>query len=68
MSILKFKVKMSHTVELYVEGKSEEAVVDWMYSKTPEQVKELAPFCIEDYEDEVLCSVVDNAVVDYVIH
>ena len=64
---MKYKVKMTHTVELFVEAKSEEEVLDWMYSRTPDQVKEMTPNCTEDYEDEIVCSVSDNSVVDYII-
>lgn len=65
---MKYKVKLSYTVELFVEGKSEETVQDWLNYTTPSQARELAGKSIsEDYNDEILCRVADNSIVDYII-
>lgn len=65
---MKYKVKLSYTVELFVEGKSEEAVQDWLSQTTPSQAKQLAERSVyEDYSEEIICPVADNSVVDYII-
>ena len=32
---MKCKVRLTHTVEMYVEGESEEAIMDWLLCTTP---------------------------------
>ena len=73
---MKCKVKLTYSVEMYVEGESEEAIIDWMDRTTPMEAKNLAEnnfatgksrFVTEDYSDEIICHVQDNSVVDYVI-
>ena len=66
---MKAKVRLSYSVEMFVEGKSEEAIEDWLRSTTPTEAKEFAVnnFVTEDHSEEIICGVQDNSVVDYVI-
>ena len=65
---MKCKVKLTYSVEMYVEGESEEAIINWMDHTTPMEAKDLAEnFVWDDYSDEIICRVQDNSVVDYVI-
>lgn len=65
---MKCKVRLTHTVELYVEGKSEDAIWNWLLSTTPQEAKDLARGSVtEDYDEEMICPIVENSVVDYVI-
>ena len=65
---MKCKVRLIHTVELYVEGKSEEAILDWLYQTTPEGAYLLADGDLEDeYNEEIVCVVRDDSEVNYVI-
>lgn len=65
---MKCKVRLSYTVELFVEGESEETVKDWLNSTTPTEAKELANNMVyEDFSEEILCNVREDSVVDYVI-
>ena len=67
--IMKAKVRLTYSVEMFVEGKSEEAIEDWLSHTTPTEAKEFAAnnFVTEDYSEEIICGVQDNSVVDYVI-
>ena len=66
---MKAKVRLTHYVEMFVEGESEEAIADWMSHTTPAEAKALAGnnYVTEDYSDEIICGVRDDSVVDYVI-
>ena len=65
---MKCKVRLTYSVEMFVEGESEEAIVDWLNCTTPTEAKSLAEnYITEDYEDEIICHVQDNSVVDYKI-
>ena len=65
---MKCKVRFTRTVEIFVEGKSEEAIVDWMNQSTPEEAYCLADGgADEEYNEEIVCVVDDNSVVNYVI-
>lgn len=65
---MKCKVRMTHTIEFFVEGKSEDKILDWMYNKTPEEVRELIKDVeYEDYTEEIICPIADDSIVDYVI-
>ena len=65
---MKCKVRLTRTVELIVEGKSEEAIMDWLYQTTPEGAYLLADGDVEDeYTDEIVCPVRDDSIVNYVI-
>lgn len=65
---MKCKVKLTRTVELYVEGKNEEAILDWLYQTTPEGAYLAADGDVEDeYSDEIVCCVGNDVNVNYVI-
>lgn len=65
---MKCKVRLTRTVELYVEGKNEEAILDWLYNTTPEQAYLLADGRVKDeYNEEIVCKVRDDSGVNYVI-
>lgn len=65
---MKAKVRLTYTVEMFVEGESEEAISDWLSCTTPTQAKNSANKMVdEDYSEEILCVVRDDSVVDYVI-
>lgn len=65
---MKCKVRLTQTVEMFVEGESEEAIMDWLYNTTPEEAADLATNMIDIYYDEeIICPVADDSDVDYVI-
>ena len=65
---MKCKVRLSYTVEMFVEGDSEEEIMDWLCATTPQEAKDLAHNAVdEEYEEEIVCFVDDNSDVDYVI-
>jgi hypothetical protein len=68
---MKCKVKLTHTVELFVEGESIDQIQDWLARTTPEEAYLLAydnggqPD--SEYDEEIICEVRNDSVVDYVI-
>ena len=65
---MKCKVRLTRTVELFVVGKSEDAILDWLYQTTPEGAYLAADGDVEDeYNDEIVCVVRDDSVVNYTI-
>ena len=68
---MKCKVRLTHTVELYVEGKSEDQIRDWLVQTTPEEAYLLAynngKQAESEYDEEIVCVVRDDSEVDYVI-
>lgn len=65
---MKAKVRLTRTVELFVEGKSEDAIMDWIRQTTPEGAYLVADGNVEEeYNEEIICIVRDDSVVDYVI-
>ena len=65
---MKYKVRLTRTVELIVEGKSEDSILDWLYTTTPEGAYLEANGCVnEEYSEEIICPVRDDSEVDYVI-
>lgn len=68
---MKCKVKLTHTVTLFVEGKSEDQIRDWLVQTTPEEAYLLAydnGHKVEsEYDEEIICEVRDDSEVDYVI-
>lgn len=68
---MKCKVKLTHTVTMFVEGKSEDQIQDWLAETTPEEAYLLAynndgqPD--SEYDEEIVCEVRNDSVVDYVI-
>ena len=68
---MKCKVRLSYEVEMIVEGNSEDTIMDWLISNTPQEAKDLAyangRFVIESFEKEILNHVDDGFEADYVI-
>ena len=65
---MKCKVRMTHTIEFFVEGKDEETIQDWMMGITPEEAKELTDGYIdEEYTEEIICEVREDSEVNYII-
>lgn len=65
---MKCKVRLTRTVEMYVEGKSEEVIMDWLSQTTPEGAYLAADGNVEEYYgEEIICEVRDDSEVDYVI-
>ena len=65
---MKCKVRMTYTIEFFVEGKSEDAIQEWMSGKTPEEARDLINDVeYENYTEEIICNVADDSIVDYVI-
>lgn len=68
---MKCKVRLTHTVTLFVEGKSEEQILDWLAKTTPEEAYLLAydnsRQVDSDYDEEIICEIRDDSEVDYVI-
>lgn len=65
---MKCKVRLTRTVELIVEGKSEEQIQDWLNCTTPEGAYLAADGGVDDnYCEEIVCCVDDNSEVNYVI-
>ena len=68
---MKAKVKLTHTVELFVESESMDKIQDWLAGTTPEEAYMLAynnGRCVEsNYEEDIICKVRDDSEVDYVI-
>ena len=65
---MKCKVRFTRTVEMYVEGEDEAAILDWMYQTTPEQAYLLADGDVEEtYNEEIICPIRDDCEVNYTI-
>jgi hypothetical protein len=65
---MKCKVRLTRTVELIVEGKSEDAILEWLCVTTPEAAYYLADGDVQDeYDDEIVCYLADDAIANYVI-
>ena len=65
---MKCKVRLTKTVELFVEGKNQEAIMDWLLQTTPEGAIVAANGNVmEEYDEEILFEVRDDSEVDYVI-
>lgn len=65
---MKCKVRLTHTVEMFVEGESEEAIQEWLLCTTPEEAKEMASNgVIEHFDEEIVCEARDDSKIDYVI-
>ena len=65
---MKCKVRLTHTVEMVVEAENGDAVLDWLNQTTPDRAKEMSKNdVVEEFEDEIVSMVDDDAEVDYVI-
>lgn len=65
---MKAKVKLTHTVELVVEAETREQIEDWLNCTTPEEALDMAGPITEFYDEEIIQTMSDNAVVDYAIN
>lgn len=66
---MKAKVKLSYSVELFVEAKDENQLLEWLNQTTPAEALERARennagYVEEDFSEEIICHVDDNSVVD----
>jgi hypothetical protein len=53
---------------MFVEGKDEHTIMDWLRCTTPEEAEKLTNGEIEDlYDEAIICCVRDDSDVDYVI-
>lgn len=65
---MKCKVRLTHTVEMFVEGESEETIMNWLLCTTPQEAVDLAVNGVsEDYDEEIVCQVREDSDVDYII-
>lgn len=65
---MKCKVRLTHTVTMFVEGESEEAIQEWLLCTTPEEAVGMAHNAVDqEYEEEIICEVREDSEVDYVI-
>lgn len=69
---MKAKVMLQHTVVLFVEGKSENAIQEQLSSVTPDEAiacvkAQTGNYVTEDYHKEILCEVADDSDVDLII-
>ena len=53
---MKARVRLTYSVEMYVEGESEEEIQDFLSCNTPTEAKELAGdnLISEDYSEEII--------------
>lgn len=65
---MKCKVRLTHTVTMFVEGESEEAISEWLLRTTPQEAADLAENRVyTSYDEEIVCYVREDSEVDYVI-
>ena len=68
---MKAKVRLNYSVELFVEGVNEDAIMDWLMNTTPLEAKRCAEkygnIVTENYDEEIICEVAEISEVDYVI-
>lgn len=65
---MKCKVRLTHTVEMFVEGPSEDAIQEWLLFTTPQEAKDMALNPVtEHFDEEIICNIMENSDVDYVI-
>lgn len=65
---MKCKVRLTQEVELIVEGRDEEAIMDWLSQTTPEEAFELSKgMASTSYDEEILYKINSNVVAGYVI-
>ena len=65
---MKCKVRLTHTVEMFVEADSEEDVQEWLLNTTPTEAVQMAKGGVtQDFDEEIICEVREDSEVDYVI-
>ena len=56
------KVKMTYSVECFIKADNDEQLQDWLNNHTPRDAFLLAnKYVQEDYDEEILCHVMDNS-------
>lgn len=57
---MKAVIRMTHTVDVWIEGEDEESIMEWAQEHTPEEVVTIAQkqgvewACIEDYKEAMI--------------
>ncbi len=65
---MKCKVRLTRTVELFVEGRDEDTILDWLRENTPESVYLATDGNVEDeFDEEIVYVVSDSTAVGYKI-
>ena len=65
---MKCKVRLTQTVEMFVEGESVDAIQDWLICTTPLEAVDMAIKQVDvTYDEEIICEVREDSEVDYVI-
>lgn len=69
---MKAKVKLTYSVTLFVEGRSDDEISDWLAQTTPSEALKQAKeqtgnYVEENYDEQIECSVMDDSEVDLVI-
>ena len=64
---MKCKVRLTQTVEMFVEGQSEEAINEWLLCTTPQEAIDCAVYPVISYDEEIVCPVREDSDVDSVI-
>lgn len=64
---MKCKVRLTCSVEMVVEGESEDAILEWLNVTSPGDVINSSIPCNTDYSEEILETLLDSADADYVI-
>lgn len=66
---MRYKVKVIESMELVIEGDTEEKVLDWLQANTIREIKTLNPNLRVDYDEKILSKTVypaDVTIEDYV--
>jgi hypothetical protein len=61
----KYKIKMTHTVELAVKAENEEKVWDWMSMHTPDEL--YSTIGHHTFDEDVICPIRNDSIVDLTI-
>lgn len=65
---MKCKVRLTYSIDMYVEGPSEDVIQEWLLSTTPYEARDLATRPVDEhFDEEIICTVSENSEVDYVI-
>lgn len=69
---MKAKVNLTYSVTLFVEGKSIDAISDWLAQTTPDEAfkqakEQTGNYVEENYDEQIECFVMDDSEVDLVI-
>ena len=63
------KVRLVHEVTCFIKGDSEEDIQEFINCHTPEEIvkgsKAKGVYVEEDYNEEIICNVMDNSTYDF---